>query len=81
MFEFILLLGNGVETPQYVLSAESMKPLKLQRHLEANHYLHAKKDAALFRFHETGLKGQRLDATGSFHHKQVKNIAAFRNPS
>ena len=52
-FGFTSLLSNGVEKPQcvlcsVVLSAESMKPSKLKRHLETKHSQHAKKDVAFF---------------------------------
>ena len=48
---FTSLLTDGVEKPQcvlchVVLSAESLKPSKLKRHLEAKHPQNAKRDAA-----------------------------------
>ena len=80
-FGFTSLLSNGVEKPQcvlcsVVLSAESMKPSKLKRHLETKHSQHAKKDVAFFQCHKTGLKCQRLDCTGSFNQSNVAAIEA-----
>ena len=74
-------MTDGVEKPQcvlchVVLSVESLKPSKLKPHLEAKHPQHAKKDAAFFKRHEAGLKRQRLDATGNFHHKNVAVLQA-----
>ena len=78
---FTTLLTDGVEQPQcvlchVVLSAESLKPSILKRHLEAKHPQHAKKDAAFFKRHEAGLKRQRLDAAGNFHQKNVAVLQA-----
>ena len=65
-FGFTSLLSDGVELSQcvlcnVVLSAESMKPSKLKRHLETKHSQQAKKDVAFFHRYEAGLKRQRLD--------------------
>ena len=78
---FTSLLTDGVEKPQcvlchVVLRAESLKLSKLKRHVEAKHPQHAKKNAAFFKCHEAGLKRQRLDATGSFHQKNVAVLQA-----
>ena len=58
---FTSLLTNGVEKPQcvlchVVLSAKSLKPSKLKRHLETKHPQHAKKDAAFFMQHLNAMK-------------------------
>ena len=68
----IVLAKDGIEKPQCVLfhavlSAESMKPSKLSRHLETKHPEHAKKDLDFFKLHEQCLNTERLDASGSFH--------------
>ncbi|KAG7167071.1 Zinc finger BED domain-containing protein 5-like 6, partial [Homarus americanus] len=52
-----VLADNGVEKPQcvlcdVVLSAESMKPSELKRHLETKHLEHAEKDLEFFKLHE-----------------------------
>ena len=80
-FGFTSLLSDGVEKSQcvfcnVVLSAESMKPSKLKRHLETKHFQHAKKDVAFFQRHEAGLKRPRLDCTGSFNQSNVSAIEA-----
>ena len=70
-FGFTSIVSNGTEKPQcvlcnVVLSAESLKPSKLKRHLETKHSNHVSKDLEFFRRHEASLKRQRLDVTGSF---------------
>ena len=49
-----------------VLSNESLRPSKLQNHLEKNHPGFKGKDIEYFKRLENGLKRQRLDKTGSF---------------
>ena len=49
-------MAHDIEKPQCVLcyavlSAESMKPLKLKRHLETKHPEHVKKDLDFFKGH------------------------------
>ncbi|XP_068238448.1 zinc finger BED domain-containing protein 5-like [Palaemon carinicauda] len=66
-----VLANDGIEKPQCVLchtilSAESLKPSKLKRHLETKHPEHAKKDLNFFKRHERCLKSQRLNRSGSF---------------
>ena len=80
-FGFTSIVSNGTEKPQcvlcnVVLSAESMKPSKLKRHLETKHSNHAKKDVDFFRRHEAGLKRQRLDRTGSFQQQNEALVQA-----
>ena len=55
------------------LSAESLKPSKLKRHLEKNHPNYVIKDLEFFRRYKAGLKRQKLDFTGNF---QQENAAA-----
>ena len=50
-------ISDDIEKPQcvlchVVLCAESMKPSKLERHLETQHPEHAKKDFDFFKQHE-----------------------------
>jgi len=71
-FGFTSIVCNGIEKPQcvlcnMVLSAESMKPSKLKRHLLTTHSKHTKKDLEFFKRHETGLKRQRLDLGEGYH--------------
>ena len=80
-FGFTSLLRNGVEKPQCVLcnavlSAESMKPFQLKRHLKTKHPQHAEKDVAFPQRHKAGLKRQRLDCTESFNQSNVSAIEA-----
>jgi hypothetical protein len=80
-FGFTTLISNGIEKPQCVLcnavlSAESMKPSKLKRHLETKHSGHVKKDLDFFKRHEIGLKRQRLDPTGSFQQQSIAAVQA-----
>ena len=80
-FAFTSLFSNGVEKPQFVLcnvvlSAKSMKPFRLKRHLKTKHPQHAEKDVAFFHRHEAGLKRQRLDCTESFNQSDVSAIEA-----
>ena len=81
IFGFTSLLSNGVEKPQcvlcnVVLSAESIKPFQLKRHLKTKHPQHVEKDVAFFQRHEAGLKRQRLDCTESFNQSNVPAIEA-----
>uniref|UniRef100_UPI00358EFF27 zinc finger BED domain-containing protein 5-like n=1 Tax=Myxine glutinosa TaxID=7769 RepID=UPI00358EFF27 len=76
-----VLANNGVEKPRcilchVVLSAESMKPLKLKRHLETKHPEHAEKDLEFFKRHELLLKRQKLDARGSFQQHSAAAVEA-----
>lgn len=80
-FGFTSIVSNGIEKPQcvlcnVVLSAESMKPSKLKRHLETKHSNHISKDLEFFQRHEAGLKRQRLDFTGSFQQENAALIQA-----
>ena len=81
-FGLTSLLSNGVEKRQcvlcnVVLSAESLKPFQLKRHLKTKHPQHAEKDVAFFQRHKAGLKRQRLDCTGSFNQSNVSAIGAL----
>ena len=80
-FGFTSLLSNGVEKSEcvlcnVVLSAESMKPFQLKRHLKTKHPQHVEKDVAFFQRHEAGLKRQRLDCTESFNQSNVSALEA-----
>ncbi|XP_068204589.1 protein FAM200C-like [Palaemon carinicauda] len=59
-----------------ILSAESLKPSKLKRHLETKHPEHAKKDLDFFKRHERCLKTQILDRSGSFHQQSATVLEA-----
>lgn len=77
-YGFIDIVSNGVEKPQCVLcmkvlSAESMKPSKLQRHLQTNHCHLQHKDLTFFERKANTLKRSRMDTSGSF---QQRNRAA-----
>lgn len=76
-----VLANNGIDKPQcvlchVVLSAESMKPSKLKRHLETKHPEHVEKDLEFFKRHELRLKRQKLDASGSFQQQSAAAVAA-----
>lgn len=80
-FGFTTLMSNGIEKPQcvlcnVVLSAESLKPSKLKRHLETKHSEHTKKDIEFFQRHETSLRRQRLDPTGNFQQNNTGAVQA-----
>ena len=69
----------GVERPQCVLclevlAHESMKPAKLQRHLETKHPALKDKGIDFFKTKVNGVKATRLDSSGLF---QNKNLAAI----
>ena len=80
-FGFTSLFSNSVEKPlrvlcNVVLSAESMKPFQLKRHLKTKHPQHTEEDVTFFQRHEAGLKLQRLDCTESFNQSNVSAIEA-----
>ena len=80
------LLKNGAERTQCVLcntvlSAESMQPLELKRHLETKHCQHTKEDATYFCHDETQQKRQRLDNAGSFHQQNVEKNSSSSQQS
>ena len=61
---FTCLTSGGVEKPQcvicsMVLSAESLKPSKLKRHLETNHPACVNMDVEYFRQKENNIERQR----------------------
>ena len=79
------ILKNGAERTQCVLcntvlSAESMQPLELKRHLETKHCQHTKEDATYF-CHETQQKRQRLANAGSFHQQNVEKNSSSSQQS
>ena len=57
-----------------VLSAESMKPSTLKRHLEPKHSITVRKDFEFFRRHEASLKGEKPDFTSSFQQENAFRI-------
>ena len=76
---FTGIVDAGVERPQcvvclQVLAHESMKPTKLQRHLETKHPALKDKSIDLFKAKVDGAKSRRLDSSGLF---QNKNLAAI----
>jgi hypothetical protein len=80
-FGFSTVINKGLEKPQCVLcnavlSAESMKPSKLKRHLETKHSEHVTKDLDFFKRCETRLKHQKLDATGNFQQQRQTVVQA-----
>jgi hypothetical protein len=80
-FGFSTVINKGIEKPQCVLcnavlSAESMKPSKLKRHLETKHSEHVTKDLDFFKRCETRLKHQKLDATGNFQQQRQTVVQA-----
>ncbi|KAH0819600.1 hypothetical protein GEV33_003191 [Tenebrio molitor] len=77
----IIEITTSIEKPQCVLcnavlSAESMKPSKLKRHLETKHSEHVTKDLDFFKRCETRLKHQKLDATGNFQQQRQTVVQA-----
>ena len=78
---FSTVISNGIEKPQCVLcnavlSAQSMKPSKLKRHLETKHSEHITKDLDFFKRHEAALKKQKLDFTGTFQQQSQAVVKA-----
>ena len=78
---FTNIVIAGVERPQCViclevLAHESMKPAKLQRHLQAKHPNLKNNDADFFKAKVEGVKSRRLDASGSFHNRNLAAIEA-----
>ncbi|KAI6651897.1 SCAN domain-containing protein 3 isoform X1 [Oopsacas minuta] len=58
------------------LSAESMKPSKLKRHLETRHPEYSSKDPSFFIRMEILLKRSRLDTTGTYQQQSFTCIEA-----
>ena len=78
---FSTVISNGIEKPQCVLcnavlSAQSMKPSKLKRHLETKHSEHITKDLDFFKGHVAALKKQKLDFTGTFQQQSQDVVKA-----
>ncbi len=76
-----VLANDGSEKPQCVLShavlsADSMKPSKLKRHLETKYPEQVKKYVDFFKRHERCLRSQRLDASGAFQQQSVAVVEA-----
>jgi len=70
-FGFTNIVSNGIEKPQCVvcfevLSAESMKPSKLKRHLDTKHPNFKEKNREFFQQKADSIRRSRLDSTGSF---------------
>ena len=73
--------NSGIQKPQCVvcnetLSADSMKPSKLKRHLETRHPELLSKDPSFFKRMENGLKQPRLDTTGVYSQQSIACIEA-----
>ena len=80
-YGFTVLSVAGIERPQCVicykaLSAESMKPSLLKRHLEGCHSELKDKDATFFQRKEAAVKRSRLDATGAFRQQTTAAVEA-----
>ena len=68
-YGFTVVRNSGIDKPQSViccdmLSGESMKPIKLKRHLETRHPEYLEKEPSFFKRKEDVLKWSRLDTTG-----------------
>ena len=80
-FGFISIVSNDIEKPQCVLcmnvlSAESMKPSKLKRHLETSHPDYKDKNLGYFERKATGFKRARLDSSGVFRQEHRAAVEA-----
>ena len=78
-YSFTLIHINNIERPQCViclktLSADSMKPSLLKRHIETCHPEVKDKDASYFQRKESGVKKVRLDTTGTFNQLSISAI-------
>ena len=78
---FTDIVNAGVERPQCVvclevLAHESMKPAKLQRHLETKHPALKDKSIDFFKAKVDGVKSRRLDSSGLFENKNLAAIEA-----
>ena len=78
-YGFISIHINNIERPQCViclktLSADSMKPSLLNRHLETCHPEIKDKDASYFQRKESGARKVRLDTTGTFNQLSISAI-------
>ena len=80
-YRFTYIQNSGIQNPQCVvcnetLSAESMKPSKLKRHLETRHPEHLSKDPSFLKRMETVMKRSRLDTTGIYQQQLFACIEA-----
>ena len=80
-YGFTYIQNSGIQKTQCVvcnetLSAESMKPNKLKRHLETRHPELLSKDPSFFKRMENGLKRSRLDTTGVYSQQSIACIEA-----
>ena len=78
-YDFTLIHINNIERPQCViclktLSADSMKPSLLKRHIETCHPEVKDKDASYFQRKGGGVKKVRLDTTGTFNQLSISAI-------
>lgn len=78
---FTDIVNAGVERPQCViclevLANESMKPVKLQRHLQSKHPNLMDKSFDFFKAKALGVKSRRLDRSGLIHNKNLAAIEA-----
>ena len=78
-YGFTLIYINNIERPQCVpclktLSADSMKPSLLKRHIDTCHPDVKDKEVSYFQRKEGGLKKVRLDTTGTFNQLSVSAI-------
>ena len=80
-YGFTYIPNSGIQKAQCVvcnetLSAESMKPSKLKRHLETRHPEILSKDPSFFKRMGNGLKRSRLDTTGVYSQQSIACIEA-----
>ena len=78
---FTDIVNAGVERPQCViclevLANESMKPAKLQRHLQSKHPNLMDKSFDFFKAEALGVKSRRPDSSGLIHNKNLAAIEA-----
>ena len=78
-YGFVRIISDGIEKPQCVLcmkvlSAESMKPSKLKRHLESKHSDCKGKDLTFFERKANCVKRCRMDTSGAFQQQNRASV-------